>query len=207
MKKLLAMLMALVLVLSLVACGAAPAAPAATEAPKADAPKTDDVGEPITLIFSIAAVPTDAHGAAQKVFKEKVEELSGGNITVECYDSGTLYCQDTEHDALKNGDVDIIYSSASWLTDGSPWVSMFTAGYVFQSYDHMTKVLNGDIGKEMFRRSLKSRASCLWAHSTWAPVRSPCPSTSTSRPPLTWLASTCVCPTPTHGSSWARQWA
>ena len=117
MKKLLAMLMALVLVLSLVACGAAPAAPAATEAPKADAPaeapKTDDVGEPITLIFSIAAVPTDAHGAAQKVFKEKVEELSGGNITVECYDSGTLYGQDTEHDALKNGDVDIIYSSAS----------------------------------------------------------------------------------------------
>jgi len=39
----------------------------------------------------------------------------------------------------------MIYSSASWLTDGSPWISMFTAGYVFQSYDHMTKVLNGDI--------------------------------------------------------------
>ena len=73
-------------------------------------------------------------------------------MTVECYDSGTLYGQDTEHDALKNGDVDMIYSSASWLTDGSPWISMFTAGYVFQSYDHMTKVLNGDIGKEMFQK-------------------------------------------------------
>lgn len=73
-------------------------------------------------------------------------------MTVECYDSGTLYGQDTEHDALKNGDVDMIYSSASWLTDGSPWISMFTAGYVFQSYDHMTKVLNGDIGKDMFQK-------------------------------------------------------
>ena len=73
-------------------------------------------------------------------------------MTVECYDSGTLYGQDTEHDALKNGDVDMIYSSASWLTDGSPWISMFTAGYVFQSYDHMTKVLNGDIGKEIFQK-------------------------------------------------------
>ena len=83
---------------------------------------------------------------------EKLEEISGGNITVECYDSGTLYGQDTEHDALKNGDVDMIYSSASWLTDGSPWVSMFTAGYVFQSYDHMTRVLNGNIGKEMFQK-------------------------------------------------------
>ena len=43
MKKILALLLALVLVLSLVACGApaAPAAPAATEAPKADVPAAD----------------------------------------------------------------------------------------------------------------------------------------------------------------------
>ena len=112
----------------------------------------EDVGDPITLTFSIAAVPTDAHGMAQKTFKETLESISGGNMTVECYDSGTLYGQDTEHDALKNGDVDMIYSSASWLTDGSPWVSMFTAGYVFQSYEHMTKVMNGDIGKEVFQK-------------------------------------------------------
>ena len=158
MKKLLAMLLALVMVLSMAACGGnkapetqAPAANDPTDAPATEAP-TDEVGDPITLIFSIAAVPTDAHGAAQKVFKEKLEEISGGNITVECYDSGTLYGQDTEHDALKNGDVDLIYSSASWLTDGSPWVSMFTAGYVFQSYEHMTAVLNGEIGQEMFQK-------------------------------------------------------
>lgn len=156
MKKLLAMLMALVMVLSLFAgCGAKKEAEETK--PAADTPDVtedagEDVGDPITLVFSIAAVPTDAHGAAQKVFKETLEEISGGNITVECYDSGTLYGQDTEHDALKNGDVDIIYSSASWLTDGSPWVSMFTAGYVFQSYEHMTAVLNGEIGQEMFQK-------------------------------------------------------
>lgn len=162
MKKLLAMLLAVVMVLSLAACGAPAEKPEEpkTDAPVADAPVADapaeepkdEVGDPITLVFSIAAVPTDAHGAAQKVFAEKLEEISGGNITVECYDSGTLYGQDTEHDALKNGDVDLIYSSASWLTDGSPWVSMFTAGYVFQSYEHMTAVLNGEIGQEMFQK-------------------------------------------------------
>lgn len=142
MKKLIAMLLALVMLLALCACGqtAAPAAQstaAPAEEPAAEPVEepTDDVGEPVNLIFSIAAVPTDAHGAAQKVFKETLESISGGNMTVECYDSGTLYGQ---HDALKNGDVDMIYSSASWLTDGSPWISMFTAGYVFQSYDHMT---------------------------------------------------------------------
>ena len=51
---------------------------------------TEDVGDPVKLVFSIAAVPTDAHGAAQKVFKDTLEEISGGNITVECYDSGSL---------------------------------------------------------------------------------------------------------------------
>ena len=30
---------------------------------------------------------------------------------MECYDSGTLYGQDTETDALKNGDVDYIFSA------------------------------------------------------------------------------------------------
>ena len=159
MKKLIAMLLALVMLLALCACGqtAAPAeqstaAPAENPTAEPVEEPTDDVGEPVNLIFSIAAVPTDAHGAAQKVFKETLESISGGNMTVECYDSGTLYGQDTEHDALKNGDVDMIYSSASWLTDGSPWISMFTAGYVFQSYEHMTKVLNGEIGQAMFQK-------------------------------------------------------
>ena len=112
MKKLIAMLLALVMLLALCACGqtAAPveqptAAPAEEPAAEPVEEPTDDVGEPVNLIFSIAAVPTDAHGAAQKVFKETLESISGGNMTVECYDSGTLYGQDTEHDALKNGDV------------------------------------------------------------------------------------------------------
>ena len=42
----------------------------------------EDVGDPVKLIFSIAAVPTDAHGAAQKVFKETLEQVSDGNMTV-----------------------------------------------------------------------------------------------------------------------------
>ncbi|WP_312938789.1 sialic acid TRAP transporter substrate-binding protein SiaP [Oscillibacter sp.] len=152
-KRALAMLSVSVMTAGMLAgCGSGSAPAASGSAGGSGSAAASDVGDPVNLIFSIAAVPTDAHGAAQKVFKDTLEEISGGNMTVECYDSGTLYGQDTETDALKNGDVDMIYSSASWLTDGSPWISMFTAGYVFQSYDHMTKVLNGDIGKEVFQK-------------------------------------------------------
>lgn len=152
-KKLGALLMSVMMLgAALTGCGDSGSGSGSTNAGSGAGSGAEGAGDPIKLVFSIAAVPTDAHGAAQKVFKEKLEEISGGNITVECYDSGTLYGQDTEHDALKNGDVDIIYSSASWLTDASPWVSMFTAGYIFQSYEHMTSVLNGDIGKQVFEK-------------------------------------------------------
>ncbi|MBQ8679307.1 MAG: sialic acid TRAP transporter substrate-binding protein SiaP [Treponema sp.] len=106
----------------------------------------------VNLIYSVNAVPGDAHYDAMMKFKEVVEAESKGNITVETYHSGSLFKQDQEVAAVKSGKADIVYLSASWLTDGSPWIGMFTAGYVFKSYDDMTKILNGEIGKEVFSR-------------------------------------------------------
>lgn len=156
MKKILALLLCTAMTTSLMtACGSTKtksAVPASSkEAVDTLQSETKTKSEPVNLIYSIAAVPGDAHADAQKIFKETVEKASNGNITVECYDSGTLFNQDTETAAVIAGDCDIIYSSASWLTTNSPWVSMFTAGYIFKSYDHMTKVLNGDIGRGAFQ--------------------------------------------------------
>ncbi len=114
-------------------------------------------GKPVELVFSITAVPTDAHAGAMKVFKETVERVSAGNIKVLTYDSASLFKQEQEVSAVKSGQADITLTSASWLTDGSPWVSMFTAGYIFKSYDHMTSVLNGPVGKEVFERIAKEQ--------------------------------------------------
>ena len=72
MKKIIALLLALVLALSLVACGAAPAAPAAPEAPKTDAP-AETPAEPVTI--KVAAIET-AYGVEvwQKVAEAFTEE-------------------------------------------------------------------------------------------------------------------------------------
>ncbi|MDR1901271.1 MAG: TRAP transporter substrate-binding protein DctP [Treponema sp.] len=37
------------------------------------------------------------------------------------------------------------------------WISMFAAGYMFQTYEHMTKVMNGPIGQEVFDRVVKEQ--------------------------------------------------
>ena len=114
--------------------------------------------KPIELVYSMTSVPGDAHTGAMMVFKETVERLSGGTIKVLTYDSGSLFKQEQEVAACKSGQADIIGDmGAPWLTDGSPWVSMFGAGYMFQNYEHMTKVMNGPIGQAVFDRIVKEQ--------------------------------------------------
>ena len=74
MKKLMAMLLALVMVLSLAACGGNTAAPAATEAPKAEAPATE--AAPVTeaaaeegKVFNIYAWNEEFKGFFEKYYK------------------------------------------------------------------------------------------------------------------------------------------
>ncbi|HWR13041.1 MAG TPA: sialic acid TRAP transporter substrate-binding protein SiaP [Rectinemataceae bacterium] len=113
--------------------------------------------KPVELVYTMTAVPTDAHAGAMRVFKEVVERVSAGNIKVKTYDSASLFKQEQEVSAVKSGQADITATAAPWLTDASPWLSMFTAGYMFKSYDHMTKVLNGEIGKQAFERVAKEQ--------------------------------------------------
>ena len=108
--------------------------------------------ESVKLIVTETAVSTDTHSRAMEEFKRVVEELSKGDIVVELYPDAVLFNQEEEVLAVAAGDADMSLVSASWLTTGSPWVGMFTAGYVFKSYEHMTKVYNGEIGKEVFDR-------------------------------------------------------
>ncbi len=113
--------------------------------------------EKLKLVISLTAVSTDTHAMAMKEFKKTVEELSGGDIEVELHTDAVLFTQEEEVVAVAGGDADISLISASWLTTGSPWLGMFTAGYVFKSYDHMTGVYNGEIGKEVFARIAKEQ--------------------------------------------------
>ena len=113
---------------------------------------------PVELVYSMTSVPGDAHTGAMMVFKETVERLSGGNIKVLTYDSASLFKQEQMLAALRSGQADISGDmGASWLTDASPWISMLTAGYIFQSYDHWNKVMNGPIGQEIFERVVKDQ--------------------------------------------------
>ncbi len=104
----------------------------------------------VKLTWSSISVPGDAHTEAMKVFKEEVESLSAGHITVDLYIAGAIYTQEGELAAVREGTLDMAYYSASWLAEFVPYLSMIGAVYTFSGIKHMDRVLNGEIGKAIF---------------------------------------------------------
>lgn len=119
--------------------------------------RRDVAAGPVKLTFSSVSVPDDAHTKAMTVFKEEVERLSGGQITVDVYHSGQLFNQTAEQDAIRQGTVDMVYTSAQWNAQFIPKLGMFGAAFTFQSYDQMTKTFNGPIGKKLFEEIAASQ--------------------------------------------------
>ena len=115
------------------------------------------VAAPVKLIFTSVSVPDDAHTQAMLAFEEELEKLTNGEIDVEVYHSGQLNSQEGDQVAIRKGTVDMVYTSASWLADTMPEMSMFTAAYIFKNYDHMTKTWNGEIGKELFEKTAETQ--------------------------------------------------
>ena len=110
---------------------------------------------PVKLVWTSASVPGDAHTEAMKVFKQEVEKISGGNIKVDLYDSGTLFAQGADLDAVMQGKVDMVYTAAAWTAQFVPEMSMFSAAFTFQSYKQMTQTFNGPVGQRLFEKVTK----------------------------------------------------
>jgi tripartite ATP-independent transporter DctP family solute receptor len=84
--------------------------------------------------------PEHPQGVTQAKFKEKIEELSGGQITVQVYPSGTLFTQQGEVTAMMNGDLELSTLAFQDMSPYVPTAAMFAAPYIFTSYEHMEKV-------------------------------------------------------------------
>ena len=90
---------------------AAPAEEPAEEAPEEEAaePAGDAANDPaVTLTAASAFTATQLPGIFWNYFKEQVEELSGGSITLDLYLGGTLCGPDEELTMLSNGSLDMM---------------------------------------------------------------------------------------------------
>ena len=157
MKKLLSLTVAAAMAMSLAACGgsaASSAAASSTEA-KTDAPAGDTAAaasDPaVTLVYAEVNPLDTIVGQTATAFKEKVEELSGGSITIDIQASGVL---GSENDVLDNilagGDtIDMSRISAFALTSyGCNKAKLLSIPYTWESRAHWWNFANSDLAQE-----------------------------------------------------------
>ncbi|PXX21658.1 TRAP transporter substrate-binding protein [Arenibacter sp. ARW7G5Y1] len=89
-----------------------------------------------------------AHKGALK-FAELVKQRTNGEITVSLYPSGQLGGDRVLSEGLLLGSTDGILSGPSMIGWYAPQYSLIEAPFVFRDYDHLDKVMNGDIGTEI----------------------------------------------------------
>ncbi len=148
MKKLLALLLALVMVLSLAACGGSEA-PAADSGAGADGDPTNDPA--VTLVYAEVNPLDTIVGMTASEFKKNVEELSGGTITIDVQAAGVL---GSENDVLDNilagGDtIDISRISAFALTSyGCQKSMLLSIPFTFVDRDHFWAFAGSDLAPE-----------------------------------------------------------
>lgn len=83
-------------------------------------------------------------------FKEVAESKSNGDIEVEVH-AGTIGTEESELvEKLKLGAADVVLVSPGFMTQtGIKEIDLLALPYLFDSYDHWEKVVDGDVGKEM----------------------------------------------------------
>ena len=84
---------------------------------------------------------------AMEYMKERLEELSGGSVTINIYPSSVLRSETQCIEMLQNGSLAMTKTSAAAMENFIPAMSLFGLPYVFRDYDHYWNVLNGPIGK------------------------------------------------------------
>ncbi|MBQ6469047.1 MAG: C4-dicarboxylate TRAP transporter substrate-binding protein [Lachnospiraceae bacterium] len=164
-KKLLALVLSVMCVASLVACGGG-AASSAAEAPaeskeeaapaeskeeaapaesQEEAPAEEAAAEPagdvITIQVGYENNPGEPLDIGCNAWKEKLDEISDGSIKIELFPSSQLGGKVDAMDMMQMGEPVAYITDGSFLGDyGAPELSIFGAPYLFTSYDDLHKI-------------------------------------------------------------------
>ena len=140
-KKIIAMLLALVMVLALCACGSKTEAPAA-EAPAADAPAAEAPAAVETTVLKCAFNQTIENPEAKTLqwIGEKLYEATEGRYTIEVYPDAQLGDQAQTLEQVVMGTLDMALVANAIVETYCPDFAILGTPYVYDSIEHQQKV-------------------------------------------------------------------
>lgn len=143
-KKILVLMLALAMILSLVGCGSKPkdTETAKVEDAKTETDKKAETVEAKTITFAhVSAETTSTHQAALK-FKELVEANSKGQLLVNIYPTGQLGGDRELIENTQNGSITAMVSSPAPQVNFVTSATIFDAPFVFDDLEHGRAVLD-----------------------------------------------------------------
>jgi len=154
-KKILAVLGSALLIISLVLTGCG----------SSNQPAAKDTKPILLRVGYIFATDNDADKGAQK-FKELVEKNSKGRIEVQTFTNSQLGSENDMINSLSAGSLEMEVSGEGVITGFEPGFGALTMPFAFRDLDHMLKVFNGPIGKQLDQAFIKDKG--VHVLSIWA---------------------------------------
>lgn len=161
MKRSISLLLVIVMLLSLIACGeqkgdikvdTEESSTALTEggSEKEDDPNAGKDAE-VTIKFANngAADPEHPQNKAMYYFKDLVEEKSGGKVYVEVHIAGSLGDARTIMEGVQLGTIEMGDVENGVMSGFVPEAAIWDLPYLFTSLDHAHKVLDGEVGQKI----------------------------------------------------------
>lgn len=159
MKKLLAILLSLAMVLSLAACGSSSSGTSgndgATSNPVSDGatstPASAASGDEQTFNLKLSHGLAEDHAVhiAMTAWAEEVKEKSNGTISIEIFPNATLGSETDNIGSIQAGALDMAKVSASTLGNFNDTWNVVSVPYVFNDQEHFYNVMDGEIGEEL----------------------------------------------------------
>lgn len=168
MKKLISLLLATLMVLSLAACGSkttptpsTPSTPStstpATPSTTPSAPAADDLTQGDKYTIRVAHSMTDQssyHKSIEEYFKKPIEEKTGGRITVEIYPSSQLGGEREAFESVGMGNIEMTLVNGANVANVDSNYAVFDMPFLFDSEEAAYKACDGEVG-DILKQSIQ----------------------------------------------------
>ena len=111
----------------------------------------ENLDEQIIIHFSHVVAENTPKGMAAARFAQLVTEKTEGQIVVQVYPNGILYKDNTEVEALRNNDIQMIAPTFSKLTQFDNAWEVLDLPFVIESHEQLYNILNGTLQNELMQ--------------------------------------------------------
>lgn len=143
MKKLFSLMLVVVMLLTLAACGSAPAA----DKPVANA-NAKDV---IEITYGHGFNPGTPQARSAEEFKARVEKESEGRIVVNLFPSGQLGSAKDMFESMQMGTQEIALLPTARISGFSPTLQIFDLPFLFPDKETAYEIFDGEVGAELLK--------------------------------------------------------